>query len=531
MPSSSESSVQGVGDGAISAHSHHTERTHRTSASAREAAMLTAERDWQTERIKELEARLAAEPSGVSTVPIAQAEAVVERVAGDAERKGMAGVVHVQHEAEAEYERMKREYELRISQATKQLQDQHLHLERVKNENNHKLVTLESQISSMTTQGQALQRVLMETGERAKGLEGSAGRMQQEGQALPGDKARLEADKTCLELEKAQALVPDATAPTIGGPPTFSKPVPVGWPSPSSPRAALTNPGLERSAVEQLLVKLLGKQVLEDDPVKDYGVRKMPKFESKKAKADEASIWLKRLEMAATDDGWFKKRFYFYSKLMSEVDDAVIRWTNDLDPGLLYSDRFSEFKEKFLQRFGRLPAAAMRDFIACKQGPDETVRSYAENVRALALEGGMRLDEVNVIYHFQNTTREPTRSLLKLECAGNPSVTFDQMIELAESLERTTKESNGLFFNTPKGQRSDTAIELEQLPLPWIPAERNEPPRQGHGHQGQPGRAGSRTREARPWWPRTRRGKGTRPTSLSRQKACRAQRATSTPCS
>ena len=148
-------------------HSHHTERTHRTSASAREAAQLRVERDRQAERIKELEARLAVESSGLPTVPIAQAEAVVERVAGDVERKGMAGVAHVQAEAEAEHDKMRMEYELRISQATKQLQDQHLHLERVKNENNQRLATLESQITAMTTQGQMLQRHLMETEERA----------------------------------------------------------------------------------------------------------------------------------------------------------------------------------------------------------------------------------------------------------------------------------------------------------------------------------------------------------------------------
>lgn len=113
--------MQEVGDGATSVHSHHTERTHRTSASAREAAQLRVERDRQAERIKELEARLAVESPGLPTVPIAQAEAVVETVAGDVERKGMAGVAHVQAEAEAEHDKMKMEYELRISQATKQL--------------------------------------------------------------------------------------------------------------------------------------------------------------------------------------------------------------------------------------------------------------------------------------------------------------------------------------------------------------------------------------------------------------------------
>ena len=96
---------------------------------------------------------------------------------------------------------------------------------------------------AMTTQGQMLQRHLMEMEERAKSLEGSAGRMQQEGQTLLGDKARLEADNTRLELERAQAHVPAKPIPATGGPPAFSKPVPVAWPSSSNPQAALPNSG------------------------------------------------------------------------------------------------------------------------------------------------------------------------------------------------------------------------------------------------------------------------------------------------
>ena len=67
-------------------------------------------------------------------------------------------------------------------------------------------------------------------------------------------------------------------------------------------------------------------------------------------------------------------------------------------------------------------------------------------MRALAIESGKSCEDESVISHFQHNLKEPVKSWLKIQCGPASYTPFDQMLELAENIEKTTQESEGLFF-------------------------------------------------------------------------------------
>ncbi|KAK9833240.1 hypothetical protein WJX84_002665 [Apatococcus fuscideae] len=205
---------------------------------------------------------------------------------------------------------------------------------------------------------------------------------------------------------------------------------------PTPPRPAPSDPAplLHQNQLLQIIAEALASK--EDSYRRDDGVKRLPKFDSKKAKADEATLWLKRLELAARDDGWFRKNVNLAGKLVSLVDDPVMRWLDDQDLELLWSNRFMDFKAAFVKRFGRPISLAIRDFSSRKQSADETVRSFGEGLRALAFKGGMRLENVAVKFQFENNLREPTKSWMRMQSTSLINPTFDQLVERAEYLER-----------------------------------------------------------------------------------------------
>ena len=426
------------------------------------------------------------DPSGVPTVPIAHAEAVFKSKEMEAAKNVEVGVAQLQQQAEMEKQRLIVAYEEQLSNQSRAMEQRCLEWERTRHEEKQKMDALESQLAHAALHSQEAQTSLLTTQAHAHSLERTTHGMRQEGQALLEDKHRLEAHAAQLERERGAIPTHQPPAPLPGGPPAFDYPVPIAMPTP--PRVAPTDLGpFLQTIAEHLTSK-------DDFQRREEGIKRMPKFDSKKAKADEATLWLRRLEMAARDDGWFRRNINLSGRLMSMVDDPVVRWIDGEDPGLFWSDRFTEFKAAFVKRFGRPSALAIKDFSSRKQLGDETVRSFGEGLRALALEGGMRLDDVAVKFQFENNLQEPTKSWMKMQSNGvgvNP--TFDQLVEKAEQVERSLKDS-AMF--TALAHIQGPAPVVEQVPVPWIVADRQDHPRQHNGPRHQGGHQGGRAQGA-----------------------------------
>ena len=147
---------------------------------------------------------------------------------------------------------------------------------------------------------------------------------------------------------------------------------------------------------------------------------------------------------------------------MTIVDDQVLRWSESIDQTLLWTDRWTDFKAAFIKRFGRTTHAAWRDLVSRKQTDKESVRAYGEAVRALAIECGKSCEEDSVVFHFQQNIKEPVRSMLKVQCSLGISWPYDQILEIAENIEKTVQESEVTFFFGSSGR----TIDLEHIG-PW----------------------------------------------------------------
>ena len=73
------------------------------------------------------------------------------------------------------------------------------------------------------------------------------------------------------------------------------------------------------------MTKELSSSKRHSDKPAEWGLKKVPKFETSKAKGDDASLWIKRLELGAQEESWFDTDMNFASRLMTVVDNQVLR--------------------------------------------------------------------------------------------------------------------------------------------------------------------------------------------------------------
>ena len=232
-------------------------------------------------------------------VSIAKAEEVLAAHTAETKARGEAAVEEVKHTAGAAVEEAMKAKELVVHEATETLNAKDLLIHELQHKLSQQGAHGKQALSEAQKMKEALQTQLMYKDAEIQQQELKHQQLMAKGQAVTQELAAARASVATAAPAQVPASVSTSTAEQLI----------------ASLASTISSALADRAKADKF-------------GIREGGLKKVPRFEGRKSKADEASIWIKRLEYAAREDHWFTQpdlSYHFAGKLMTVVDDHALR--------------------------------------------------------------------------------------------------------------------------------------------------------------------------------------------------------------
>ena len=377
-------------------------------AATRESELMARLSHFQ--EMFELAQRNASQPGSVPTIPIVQAEAVLQEREAAFKREVEQEILRKDAHLEAVQAEARR---LAAGEAEGRAKSLELEtrMRAVQEEWDLHQGTLKREVEAQKATAQLTQRSLQETQgvahEQAVQMGTEMQRARFENQALQAQLQQLQ-----LQMSNAQ----------LHGQVPGSTPLPSYLP----PRA---------DDAQSVMIEAIRRMQKSSTGPSQFS--KLAKFDSTKTAGESATLWINRVGVAIKEEDWSNQvDVDILGKIGHLLDDPCFQWVSSLPLEDRSASAWPTFTKKWKARFGLSREVAMHNLCGRFQKEGENARAYGESVKNLCLSADINFNS------FENTNRliagftASVRRQVKIEFGAMEDKTFEEILTRAVDLEK-----------------------------------------------------------------------------------------------